>query len=275
MSYQTKHSSLTKLYAWLETLRKLNTVLKNSKGVYISKKEIQNIAKNTSVAWFDERLNLLDLGADEEILEKYDDEFKQLLQLSLSRSRIKSYRKTIDRIISLFVDELIVTIAQFPILTQHMHGLYDVLRDVDINKIKYLTKAVDSAHYSHHESSAMLGWSAAINVIHETINALGFDTFNEKCAGLKEARGRYKRFKKIYTITNFADLRQVCDGDLLWIIEYWGLIDNNQHDRLEICRTMRNNAAHSGEAEISPENLLSFFSDLKNIVFTNDNFQRS
>lgn len=225
--------------------------------------------------WFDERLNLLNLGIDEEILKKYDRGFEQLLKLSLSKSRIKSYKKTIDEIISLLTRELIVTITRLQILPQHMHELDDILSDVDINKTKYLAKAVESAHFSHHESSVILGWRAAINMIHKTIAILGFDMFNKKCAKLKEARGRYKRFAKKYTAVNFADLQQVCDGDLLWIIDYWGLIDSNQHARLEICKTMRNNSSHPGEAEISSENLLSFFSDLTTIVFSNSTFQKS
>ena len=64
----------------------------------------------------------------------------------------------------------------------------------------------------------------------------------------------------------------VFDNDILWILEYWELIDSNQHDRLSICFTMRNNAGHPGKAIISPENLLSFYSDLKNYIFDNEHF---
>jgi len=35
---------------------------------------------------------------------------------------------------------------------------------------------------------------------------------------------------------------------------------------------MRNNSAHPGEAVISKENLLSFYSDLKTIIFDNSKF---
>jgi hypothetical protein len=35
---------------------------------------------------------------------------------------------------------------------------------------------------------------------------------------------------------------------------------------------MRNNCAHPGDVGISPENLLSYFSDIANIIFENDKF---
>jgi hypothetical protein len=35
---------------------------------------------------------------------------------------------------------------------------------------------------------------------------------------------------------------------------------------------MRNNAAHPGEARLTSENLASFYSDIKTIIFDNPNF---
>jgi hypothetical protein len=75
-------------------------------------------------------------------------------------------------------------------------------------------------------------------------------------------------------VNSLSELRAtVFDTDLLWVLEYWGLIDANQHERLSICFTMRNNAAHPGEAPITDINLASAFSDLKNIVFDNPKFK--
>jgi hypothetical protein len=90
-----------------------------------------------------------------------------------------------------------------------------------------------------------------------------------------KTKGRYKRFPKSFDIGSLAELQTVFDTDILWIIEYWGLIDTNEHDRLEICFTMRNNAAHPGEAPITEPNLLSFYSDLKTMVFDNFDFTLS
>jgi len=85
--------------------------------------------------------------------------------------------------------------------------------------------------------------------------------------------GRFRRFNKSFKIQSLNELRAtVFDNDLLWVLEYWGLIDNNQHERLSICFTMRNNCAHPGEAPLTEENLASFYSDIKIIIFNNPKF---
>ena len=102
----------------------------------------------------------------------------------------------------------------------------------------------------------------------------GFNEFNKKSKEMSAIQeGRYKQFSKSFSIHNLSELQStVFDNDLLWVLEYWGLIDSNQRDRLGICATMRNNAGHSEQATISFENLLSFYSDLKNYIFKNENF---
>ena len=87
-------------------------------------------------------------------------------------------------------------------------------------------------------------------------------------------KGRYKRFNKSFDIKTSYELQaSVFDSDLLWVLEYWELIDSNQNDRLNICYTMRNNSAHPGEAKITRENLASFYSDIKTMVFDNPKLQ--
>ena len=121
----------------------------------------------------------------------------------------------------------------------------------------------------------VLVWSAGIHRMQKKVEKLGFNDFNEKSVEMKEIHhGRFKRFNKSFTIHSLSELKAtVFDTDLLWILEYWGLIDANQHQRLAICFTMRNNAAHPGEAPITEINLASAFSDLKTIIFDNPKFQ--
>jgi len=64
----------------------------------------------------------------------------------------------------------------------------------------------------------------------------------------------------------------VFDRDLLWILEGMGLIDSNQHTRLLSCFDLRNHSAHPGEAPVTAYNLLSFFSDVIEIVLRNPKF---
>jgi hypothetical protein len=90
----------------------------------------------------------------------------------------------------------------------------------------------------------------------------------------KIENGRFKRFNKSFDVVSLSDLEAtVFDNDLLWVLDYWNLIDANQHDRLQICFTMRNNAAHPGDAPITEQNLASAFSDIKNMVIDNPKFK--
>jgi hypothetical protein len=107
------------------------------------------------------------------------------------------------------------------------------------------------------------------------IEKRGFDEFNKKSEEMKAlTEGRFKRFGKSFRVKSLSELRAtVFDNDLLWVFEYWGLIDSNEHDRLSLCFTMRNNCAHPGEAPITEENLASIFSDLKAIIFDSPEFK--
>lgn len=51
------------------------------------------------------------------------------------------------------------------------------------------------------------------------------------------------------------------------------LIDSNQHTRLRSCFDLRCQCAHPGDAPVTEYNLLSFFSDLKEIVLQNEKFK--
>jgi hypothetical protein len=74
-------------------------------------------------------------------------------------------------------------------------------------------------------------------------------------------------------ISSLSEIREVFDNDILWIIEGMGLIDSNQHARLKGCFDMRCHSAHPGEAPITRYNILSFFSDIIEIVLANEKFQ--
>ena len=169
---------------------------------------------------------------------------------------------------------MIIDVTKLDIKIKQLYQLDKILENVNPDESDYLREAVECAHNKHHRASIVLGWSAAIWRLQKTIEKLGFEEFSKKSEEMKnKTTGRYKWFKKSVDVSNMAELQTVFDTQLLWIMEYWGLIDSNEHDRLEICFTMRNNSAHPGEAPISPENLLSFYSDLKNIIFDNPKFQ--
>ena len=112
--------------------------------------------------------------------------------------------------------------------------------------------------------------------IQKRIEKIGFETFNVTSAQMaSQQKGRFKKYNQVQNITSLNDLREVFDNIVLWIIEGMGLIDSNQHLRLRSCFDMRCQSAHPGDAPITEYNLLSFYSDLKEIVFDNPKFYLS
>ena len=266
----------------LENLNQISSDLKKNRitlnritKTLISKKEKREPVRKIATIWFEKiEMQLIPLKIDEKIIQKYHKYFEKLLNLSLTNSRKTSYLRIIDTILDKFNAELIVSVIKSVVQIEQFKPLEKILTNVTKKEAEYLTEAIGCANNNFLRGSIVLGWSAAIHRIHKTIEKLGFDEFNTKSQEMKAIdSGRYKRFNKVFSIHNFSEFQTtVFDNDLLWILEYWGLIDSNQHERLSACFVMRNNSGHPGEAVISPENLLSFYSDLGTIVFNNKNF---
>ncbi|NMC80301.1 MAG: hypothetical protein GYA59_13150, partial [Chloroflexi bacterium] len=161
---------------------------------------------------------------------------------------------------------------------ESLYAKFPSLESILINatglEIDYLKEAIECANLGKKRAAVILGWCAAVNRLHLCIERDGFTKFNQASMQMSSIQtGRYKRFNKRFDIQNLSDLRMtVFDNDLLWGLEFLGLIDGNQHEKLEICFTMRNISAHPGEANITDENLLSFFSDINSLIFANPAF---
>jgi hypothetical protein len=149
-----------------------------------------------------------------------------------------------------------------------MDGLTNVI------EYDYLEEAIKCADNEFFRAAAVLGWCSAIDRIHNKIVQLGLDNFNVTSARLaSQQQGRFKRYNKTFSVQTLSDLRQVFDTDILWILEGMGLLDINEHTRLRSCFDLRNQSAHPGDAPVTQYNLLSFFSDLKEIIFLNSKFK--
>jgi hypothetical protein len=138
-----------------------------------------------------------------------------------------------------------------------------------------LEEALGCANQGYFRASVVLGWCAAVHRMHKVVEKMGFDIFNKKVEEMRSIReGRFKFFNKSFNVHSLGDLSAIVfDKDLLWVMDYWELVDPNQHERLSICLTMRNNSGHPGEAPITEDNLASFYSDLKMMVFDNPKFK--
>jgi len=169
-------------------------------------------------------------------------------------------------------DELILPI-QTGVLPKRslLAGLLADLADPD--ETAYLREATTAATHHLYRAAAVLGWCAAIDRIHRRIDEIGFSAFNVTSARMaSETKGRYKKFSSTQNVHSLAELRETFDTVILWIIEGMGLIDTNEHARLRGCFELRSQSAHPGDAPITEYNLLSFFSDINEIVLKNERF---
>jgi hypothetical protein len=132
---------------------------------------------------------------------------------------------------------------------------------------------VACARHNFYRASAGLGWCAAIDRIHRKIEKDGFPKFNITSSKMaSETKGRYKKFNQVQNISSISELREVFDHIILWIIEGLELIDSNQHTRLRSCFELRCQCSHPGDAPVTEYNLLSYYSDLNEIIFKNPKF---
>jgi type III secretory pathway component EscV len=269
-----KEDALALLDSIENSLRRLHIEIRRVKTSNIYKKAVKDSSQKIGTKWFEELgPSLPSLGVTDELRQKYHDLFTTLLLLSVKTSVKQTYLKTIDAILQDFKEELFVTIMKSAGQVVSVSHIAKILENATDEEKDYLDEALGCASRGFFRASVVLGWSAAVHRMHKTVEKLGFDEFNKKCEEMKKAGGRFKRWNKSFPVHSLSDLRTVFDNDLLWVLEYWQLIDSNQHDRLSICFTMRSNSAHPGEAPITEENLASFYSDLKAFVFDNPKFK--
>jgi hypothetical protein len=272
----SKDELLSHLNAVEGTLKRLGTSFGQAKIKFITQKTTREKIQSITKKWFEEiEPIILQFGVSEATKKKYHGLFTQLLELSLKTSWKKTYQNVIEEVLADFKPDIIIIVMKSAGQIFSVANLAKILENVTEEEKEYLDEALGCARHGFLRGSMVLVWSAAVHRMQKVVEKLGFKEFNKKSEEMKcISDGRFKRFKKSFSVHSLSELRAtVFDTDLLWVLEYWCLIDANQHDRLSICFTMRNNAAHPGEAPITEENLASAFSDLKNIIFDNPKFR--
>lgn len=214
-------------------------------------------------------------GLSAELIERYSQYFGRLIKISAPNNLKKSYVEVLRALLRSFRDDLIIPLQlqpKGPTQTPLLAELLGVLPSAEENA--YLKEAVDCARHDFLRASVILGWCAAIDRIHRVIERNGFPKFNIASSTMaSQATGRFKRFNAVQNVSSLGDLREVFDTIILWILEGMCFIDSNQHTRLRSCFEMRCQCAHPGEAPMTAYNLLSYFSDLKEIIFNNPKFK--
>lgn len=263
-----------KLDALLKRAKALRKLLKDEINPNVAKRGLRDEAAALGSTWHKDFASTLKHSLPPESLEVYSTQFTRLIKLSSPNNSRSSYITALDAIIKPFNDELLIP-AQQGSLDGSMPSVFDTFfAGLSNAESDYLAEAVACAKNGHLRAAAVLGWSAAVDRIHRVLEHKGLDKFNAMSHQMRAATvGRYKRFDKSQNVTNLAELREVFDTVILWVIEGMGMIDTNQHTRLLSCFDMRCHGAHPGEAPITQYNLMSFFSDLEQIIFINDKFK--
>lgn len=270
-----KEEALALLNAIEDSSKRLRAEIRLTKAKNINRKTTKDSAAKICNMWFEQlEPSLAQFGVPDDIRKKYHDLFTSLLQLAIRNSYKATYLKALEETTRDFKDDLFVVVMKSAGRTVSVTHLTKILGSATKEEKDYLNEALGCASQKFFRASVVLGWCAAVHRMHKIVEKLGFDEFNRKSEEMKTAGGRFKRWNKSFVTHSISDLRlTVFDNDLLWVMEFWGLIDGNQHERLSICFTMRSNSAHPGEAPITEDNLASFYSDLKAFVFDNPKFK--
>lgn len=267
-----EHDQLEALLARVKALRKS---LKAETGKSVNKLAIRNEAKALGGEWHRDFAPKLKHSLTSEALQNYSTQFTRLIKISGPNNLLSSYLAAVELIIKPFSDELLIPSQQGALgtaATSSFDAFFASLSNAD--ESDYLAEAVACAKHGHLRAAVVLGWSAAVDRIQRVLEHKGLDKFNNMVSQMAAATsGRYKRFKKIDAVTSIAELQEVFDRPLLWAIEGMGMIDTNEHTRLGSCFDMRCHGAHPGNAPITSYNLMSFFSDLDQIIFMNPKFK--
>jgi len=268
---------IEKLKTFLEDLKNLRKNIREEKVDQIAKKGLRDRAEQLGTLWHREISPSLtqQVGISQDILEKYSEGCGSLIALSSPNNRKSRYLATLDSLIRPFRNELILTAQKGSSSTASLSLLHNILGNLpDAQENEYLQEAISCAQRGFFRAAVVLGWCTCIDRIHRRIENIGFKRFNTISFQMaNQTKGRFKKFNSPQNVNSLSEVREVFDTVVLWIIEGMGMIDSNQHTRLKSCFDMRCQYAHPGEAPVTEYNLMSFFSDINEIVLQNPMFK--
>ena len=267
---------ILQLNTFLKDLKQLRRDIRDEPSKTINKMRLRKKAEELASAWLSNLAGSLETTeqVNPAIIKTYSDRFRKLLRITGPSNQKTRYLEFLGACVKSFRDDIILGLHEKPKTSASLALLSSLFKGLPADEDAYLKEAIGCAHKGFLRASVVLGWSAAIDRIHRKIAEIGFQSFNVTSSQMaSQQKGRFKRFNQVQNVSTISELREVFDNIVLWIIEGMGLIDSNQHTRLHSCFEMRCHSAHPGDAPVTEFNLLSFYSDLKEIVFENPKFR--
>jgi hypothetical protein len=243
----------------------------------VNRRELRDRADEIATFWVEELRSPLEhkFKIDPLVIHETSQQMKRLHVLTRPNNRKSSYLATLKVVLPRFDDKFILPIKQ---ATPDIEGLLDLVKLVpslaDPVESDYLKEAVDCATARHYRAAIVMGWCAGVDRMQKKIMSTGFAKFNTTSTRLKnQASGKFKHWKKEFSISTLSELQSVFDTDLIVVLEGMALLDANQAQRLRTCFEYRNHSAHPGEAPIEEPHVVSFFTDINSIILQNEKFQ--
>jgi hypothetical protein len=272
----TKDALIKSLEALDIELKRLERIISKQTSKQIRDQPTKEAVKKCARGWFENITKQLEFyGVAIDNVAKFDKLFNSLLSMTFKDSMKSKYLETLKQIRQSFNEDISIPVHIFTGDISNFDQLDAILTSLGEDEKPLMKEAINCARAGYLRATIVLGWAAAINRMHKIVELMGFDEFNKKSKQLNDINeGRYKRFKKYFHVVNLPDLQaSVFDDDLLWVLEFCDFFDNNQHERLSACFVMRNTSAHPGASVNTEDNVVSFYSDLKSIIFDNPKFK--
>jgi hypothetical protein len=230
-------------------------------------------AQRVATVWFDNVKKPLETAkVRPELVSGATETFDKILRYSKTRPRRTSLLSELAAATSVY-KELIHVVETSSFEPTQALSIAPFIEGLEGDETAYLDEAQRCLTVEGFRACVVLGWCATVSRMHRKIEEIGFDRFSDATKEMSaKTAGRFKPFKKQFSVSSRSELQTIFDTDLLWILEYLELIDNNQHGRLRHCFELRNNSAHPGLAPIKGPNLYHFYSDISEIILKNPKF---
>jgi hypothetical protein len=271
-----KEELISSLEQYENDLKQLEKTITRYAGAQIKQKPTKDAIQAVARKWFETiEKPLAGYSVPDDNIEKYHKYFDDLMLMALVDTRKVRYTDLLKLLRESFRKDLIVPVYKHTGDIGKFEQLDAIIESLSEEEKPLMQEALDCAKHGFYRASVVLGWASVVYRMHHIVEKMGFDNFNKKSEDMNKIQdGRYKRYSKVFHVHNAAELQAtVFDNDLLWVLEYAGIIDYNQHERLSMCYVMRSTSAHPSSTKVTPENVTSFYSDLKTIIFDNSKFK--